>query len=52
MVAKSYQNLQRICEPYESKGRMYVKVLTAAGREKEVRWYTEREYMKIYGAKG
>lgn len=49
MVAKSYQNLQRTCEPYESKGRMYVKVLTAAGKEKQVRWYTESEYAKLYG---
>ena len=26
MVAKSYQNLKQVCEPYLKSGRMYVKV--------------------------
>lgn len=48
MVAKSYQSLEIITEPYTVKGRMYVKVLTAAGSEKQVRWYADWEYKKMY----
>lgn len=48
MVAKSYQHLQTLSDPYESKGRMYIKVRTAQGFEKQVRWYTEDEYYKMY----
>ena len=28
LVAKSYQGLEQICEPYTVNGRMYVKVRT------------------------
>ena len=49
MVAKSYQGLEILCEPYElAKGRLYVKVRTKSGANKEVRWYTEAEYAKMY----
>lgn len=49
MVAKSYQNLTQIGDPYaKSNGRMYVKVLTKSGIEKEVRWYDAVEYKKMY----
>lgn len=51
MVAKSYQGLQQIGDPFTSKGRQYVRVRTATGAEKTVRWYTESEYYKIYGEK-
>ena len=53
-VAKSYENLKRVGEPFSKKGsgasssRMYVKVILANGREKEVRAYTEKEYRKMY----
>jgi len=50
MVAKSYQNLAQIGSPYEKSGRMYIKVRTASG-EREVRWYTEAQYEKMYGVK-
>ena len=49
MVAKSYQGLEILCEPYElTKGRLYVKVRTKSGANKEVRWYTDAEYAKMY----
>ena len=48
MVAKSYQNLEILSEPFTSSGRQYVTVRTKAGTTKNVRWYTEREYLKMY----
>ena len=48
MVAKSYQNLEIIGEPFSSKGRLYVQVKTKSGVLKTVRWYSEKEYMKMY----
>ena len=48
MVAKSYASLEQIGEPYESNGKMYIKVRTKTGNEKAVRYYTEREYLKLY----
>lgn len=50
-VAKSYQNLKQLCEPYEINGRMYVKVETAKGGSRQVRWYSDYEYAKLYGEK-
>lgn len=48
-VAKSYQNLEILCEPYTlDKGRQYVKVRTKNGENKQVRWYTDAEYAKMY----
>ena len=48
MVAKSYQNLKILCDPYERNGRFYVTVLSLSGKEKEVRWYSEIEYARMY----
>lgn len=47
-VAKSYKDLPRHGEPYEKNGRMYVVVECKNGKYKEVRWYTEQEYAKMY----
>lgn len=47
-VAKSYKDLPRLCEPFESNGKMYVKVQTKSGTEKLVRWYTDQEYKRMY----
>lgn len=48
-VAKSYQSLEILCEPYVlDKGRQYVKVRTKNGENKQVRWYTDAEYAKMY----
>lgn len=48
-VAKSYQSLEKIGEPFSAKGRLYIKVRTRAGSEKTVRWYTDKEYYNLYG---
>ena len=46
LVAKSYENLEQITEPYELNGKMYVKVRTKTGAAKQVRAYSEAEYRK------
>ena len=46
LVAKSYQELEQLCEPYEVNGKMYVKVRMRNGHEKVVRAYSEAEYRK------
>lgn len=52
MVAKSYQSMTQIGEPYKSSGRMYVQVKNEqTGVTRQVRWYTEEEYAKMYGEK-
>jgi hypothetical protein len=48
MVAKSFQNLKVVTEPYQDKGKFYVDVLTKKGAKKRVRWYTIEEYCKLY----
>lgn len=50
-VAKSYQNLEIAKEPYMVNGRMYVQVKLGNGNLKQVRWYSDREYAKLYGTK-
>lgn len=49
-VAKSYQGLPLLSEPFEQSGRMYVKVQMKNGNEKTIRSYTEKEYNKMYPA--
>ena len=50
MVAKSFQNMTQVCNPYTKNGRQYVRVLNEKTKnEREVRWYTEAEYAKMYG---
>ena len=44
MVAKSYQKFEICSEPYTVNGRQYVKLSNG----KQVRWYTENEYYKMY----
>ena len=48
MVAKSFQNLETVGEVYISKGRQYIQVRTKSGIVKAVRWYTDKEYAKMY----
>lgn len=48
MVAKSYQALEVVGDVYTSKGRQYVQVRTKNGALKSVRWYSEKEYAKMY----
>ena len=47
-VAKSYMGLAQIGEPYEINKRLYIKVKTKSGTTKQVRWYTESEFAKLY----
>ena len=46
LVAKSYQKLEQLCDPYEVNGKMYVKVRMKNGNEKTVRAYSEAEYRR------
>lgn len=49
MVAKSYQEMNIVGEPYISSGRAYVQVEDPkTGRVRQVRWYTEAEYARMY----
>lgn len=50
MVAKTYQNYPQLGEPYIVNKRMYVDVKTPKGAVKTVRWYTEKEYERMYAA--
>ena len=50
-VAKSYQEWERIGEPYEANGKMYLVVRKPTGATKTVRAYSESEYNKMYGVK-
>lgn len=48
-VAKSFQSMKQITEPYMVSGRMYVKVQNEkTGATRQVRWYTDAEYAKLY----
>jgi hypothetical protein len=46
LVAKSYENLEQVCEPYTMNGKEYVKVRMKNGSVKQVRAYSEAEYRK------
>ena len=47
-VAKSYQSLKINDEPYTLNGRQYVHVVTKTGSLKQVRWYSDAEYRRMY----
>ncbi len=50
MVAKSFQALKQVGEPYTKNGKQYVLLYNEkTGKQREARWYTEEEYAKIYG---
>ena len=44
MVAKSYQGLKIVKEPYKKGSKEYVQIETKKGDLKEVRWYNDAEY--------
>lgn len=48
-VARSYQSLEQIGEPYISNGKQYVNLRFKNGNIKPARWYTNSEYKKLYG---
>lgn len=47
-VAKSYQKYQILGEPYQKNGKSYIVVEKENGAHKEVRWYTDVEYARLY----
>lgn len=49
-VAKSFQKYTLIGEPYSKNGRQYIVIRYADGHDREVRWYTDAEYAKLYPA--
>lgn len=49
MVAKSYQSLPMIGQPFQkANNKMYATVVMKSGAHKDVRWYNEEEYYKMY----
>lgn len=48
LVAKSYQNLPVVREPYSESGKLYCDVVTPKGVTKKVRVYSQKEYEKMY----
>lgn len=48
-VAKTYKDLSIVDGPYKKdNGRMYVVVKTKKGIDKEVRWYSNSEFLRMY----
>lgn len=47
-VARTYQNYKFESEPFIQNGRKYISVKTPTGVIKNVRWYTEVEYARMY----
>ena len=46
--AKSYLNNKRLSDPYSRGGKQYIKIELKSGHEKEVRFYTDQEFEKLY----
>lgn len=49
-MAKSYQNLPVVREPYSESGKFYCDVVTPKGVTKKVRVYSQKEYERLYPA--
>ena len=48
-VARSFQDMEQVTEPYAASGKMYVKVKHPnTGNIRQVRFYTDAEYSKYY----
>lgn len=47
-VAKSFQSLEIVGDIYTVSGRKYIKVRTKTGTVRQVRWYSDREYKRMY----
>ena len=46
--AKSYLQCKRLSAPYTKNGRQYIKIEPRSGGEKEVRWYSDEQFRKLY----
>lgn len=52
MVAPSFQNFEKLSEPYLVSGKMYIRVKNPkTGTERQVRWYDDKEYKKAFKPK-
>lgn len=49
MVAKSYQSLEIVGDVFTKNNRQYVQVKTKDNTFKTVRWYSQKEYERMYG---
>lgn len=47
-VAKSYENLTKLSEPFKQNGKYYITVKLKSGLPKNVRAYTLQEHSKLY----
>lgn len=48
-VAKSFQSFEMLTEPYIISGKKYIKVRNPkTGTERQVRWYSDAEFAKLY----
>lgn len=48
-VAKSFQEMEQLDQPYNVGGKMYVRVRNPKNNNvRQVRWYTDAEYAKMY----
>ena len=47
-VAPSFQKYPTYGDPYEKNGRQYIRIVYPDGHHREVRWYTDAEYAKMY----
>jgi hypothetical protein len=47
-VAKTYANWKTVSEVFVANGRQYINVESPKGSTKTVRWYTDKEYAKMY----
>lgn len=48
-VAKSFQSFEMLTEPYIVSGKKYIKVRNPkTGTERQVRWYSDAEFAKLY----
>ena len=46
-VAKTYEKMALVGEPFQENGKMYVNVQAPKG-QKKVRWYSDAEYRRMY----
>ena len=51
-VAPSFKNFERLSEPFLENNKWYIVVKhPTTGNSRKIRWYSEPEFMKIYGNK-
>ena len=49
MVAPSFQKMEILGESFEVNGKMYIQIRNPkTGNKRQVRWYSEKEYRRLY----